>query len=82
MTTQELITFVLAKVPEDKKEAFLEDLRDKTVRKDASLLDKYGVVLTAEELDQISNNEISDADLDEAAGGCLCMCSQCFDQAI
>ena len=82
MTTQEIIELVLAKVPEDKKEAFLADVGDRTVKKDASLLEKYGVVLTEEELDQISSNEISDADLDEAAGGCMCMCGQCMDQAI
>ena len=69
------IQMVLAKVPEDKKEAFLEEVRDPKARKDAAFLEKYGVKLTAEELEQLSSNAITDKDLDEAAGGCMCCCS-------
>lgn len=82
MTIQETLELVLARVPEDKKEAFIEEVRDNTVRKDASFLEKYGVELTVEELEQISSNEISDADLDAAAGGCMCMCAPCMDNVL
>jgi len=75
MTTKEVLELVLPKVPEDRKEAFLKEVNDKTVKKDAAFLEKYGVKLTAEELEKVSSCKISDADLDEAAGGCMCMCS-------
>ena len=76
MSINDILTMVLSKVPEDKKEAFLEEVRDQTVRKDAAFLEKYGIELSAEELEKISSNEITDEELDEAAGGCMCMCAQ------
>ena len=71
MTTKEIIELVLAKVPEDKMEAFVEDMRDNNLKKDAAFLDKYGIKLTEEELEAVSSHELSDEDLDEAAGGCF-----------
>ena len=79
MTTQEIFELVLTRVPEDKKEAFLAEARDNTVRKDLTFLEKYVVKLTEEELEAISSNKISDADLDEEAGGCMCCCYPCAD---
>ena len=76
---KEIIELVLAKVPEDKKEAFLAEVSDKNVKKDAAFLEKYGVKLTAEELEAITSDKITDADLDEVAGGCMCCCAPCAD---
>ena len=42
-------------------------------------LEKYGVKLTEEELEAIKSNKITDADLDEVAGGCWCSCFACAD---
>ena len=74
MTKTEVAELVLAKVPEDKKEDFLKELRNSSFKKDAAFLEKYNVVLTQEELEQISNDKITDMDLDEVAGGCMCCC--------
>ena len=79
MSINEIIELVLAKVPEDKKEAFLAEVNDKNVKKDAAFLEKYGVKLTEEELEAIKSNKITDADLDEVAGGCWCSCFPCAD---
>ena len=78
MTTQEVNELVLAKVPEEKKEAFIEAITacGKKVDKTA-VLEKFGVQLTAEELEAISVNKLSDEALDEAAGGCMCCCDEC-----
>ena len=75
MITKEIIGMVLAKVPEDRKEAFLEEIRDPKVRKNPEMLEKYGVTLTAEEMKQITDNLITDEDLDEASGGCNMPCA-------
>ena len=42
-----------------------------------AVLEKFGVQLTAEELEAISANKLSDEALDEAAGGCMCCCDEC-----
>ena len=79
MSINEIIELVLAQVPEDKKEAFLADMGDKTLIKDAAFLEKYNIKLTEEELEAIKSNKITDADLDEVAGGCWCSCFACAD---
>ena len=77
MTIQEANELVLSKVPEEKKEAFIAAI---TACKDKSeklvVLEKFGIQLTEKELEEISAAKITDADLDEAAGGCACCCGQ------
>ena len=71
MTIQEVNELVLAKVPEEKKEAFIEEMvACKTKAEKVPVLKKYGIRLTAEEMEAINSCKLSDADLDEAAGGC------------
>ena len=78
MTIQEANELVLSKVPEDKKEAFIKEISECHMKKDkTAVLEKYGIQLTPEEIDAISDNKISDEALDEAAGGCMCCCDEC-----
>jgi hypothetical protein len=84
MTTQEVNELVLAKVPEEKKEAFIEAMVGcKNKAEKAAVLEKFGIQLTAEELEAINSSKLTDADLDEAAGGCCGGCGVpcCYDGA-
>ena len=77
MTIQEANELVLAKVPEEKKEAFIEAVTAcKSKAEKAAVLEKFDIQLTAEELEAINTSKLKDADLDEAAGGCACCCAQ------
>ena len=77
MTIQEANELVLAKVPEEKKEAFIEAMSAcKSKAEKTAVLEKFDIHLTAEELEAISSSKLTDADLDEAAGGCACCCGQ------
>lgn len=77
MTVQEVKELVLSKVPEEKKEAFIEAVTAcRTKAEKAAVLEKFGVQLTPEELEAISSSKMTDAELDEAAGGCSCCCGQ------
>lgn len=76
ITRQEVSERVLAKVPEEKKEVFIEEIvgcRNKAEK--MAVLKKYGIQLTAEEFDAISSSEMTDEGLDVAAGGCCNSCS-------
>lgn len=82
MTRKEKIDVLLSKISEDKKEAFVAELRAaKTKEERGEILKKYSVALTGEEAKAFKAdtvNEISDAELDKAAGGCChsdCYCS-------
>ena len=78
MTIQEANELVLSKVPEEKKEAFIEAITACGKKADkTAVLEKFSVQLTAEELEAISANKLSDEALDEAAGGCMCCCDEC-----
>ena len=84
MTIQEANELVLSKVPEEKKEAFIAAItacKDKSEK--LAVLEKFGIQLTEKELEEISSGKLSEADLDEAAGGCACCCGQtpCCDVA-
>ena len=80
MNGKERIDYLLTKVPEDKKEAFVEDLKGVAGLEDGlSVLKKYGVALTEEEMQQLtSKREMSDEELDAAAGGdsCIMKCEE------
>ena len=83
MTRRERIDLLLSKIPEDKRDAFVTKLREaKNQEERARLLNEYGVTFTEEEkaafkAGDSAGNEISDAELDVAAGGCKCTC-KCY----
>jgi hypothetical protein len=78
MTRKEKMELILSKVAEDKKEEMITEIREAdTKEKRTEVLKKYGVLLTEEEFEAVTqedSNEISDEELDEAAGGCVCIC--------
>lgn len=75
MTKKEAIDLILSKVSEDKREALIADLREAKTKEDRKkLLEKYGISFTEEEAKAISTKEVSDQELDNAAGGCSCHC--------
>ena len=77
MTRKEITENVLARVPEEKKEAFVREVAEcKDLGEKAAVLEKYGISLTAEEQEAFRSNKVSDVELDEAAGGC-CYCNGC-----
>ena len=76
MTKKEAMNLLLTKIPEDKKELFVAELRAADSKEErGKIFKKYQITLTEEEKAALkdSGNKISDADLDEAAGGC-CSC--------
>ena len=80
MTRKETIEQVLARVPEEKKEAFIRDFVGcKDMTEKTSVLEKFGIQLTEEELEAIRSNKVTDEELDKAAGGCCMSCSECGD---
>ena len=77
MTIQEANELVLSKLPEEKKEAFIKAIsmcRNKAEK--AAVLEKFGIQLTAEELEAVNSSKLTDAELDEAAGGCCGGCGE------
>ena len=83
MTRKEKLDLIISKVPEDKKEAFVAELREGKTKEDRyKIAKKYNVVLTEEEIKSLrsdTSHEVADEDLDAAAGGCSscgrpCMC--------
>ena len=81
MSNKERIDYLLTKVSEDKKEAFVEDLKA-AANLDSSLavLKKYGVSLTEEEMKKLTERrELSDEELDATSGGCE-TCDNCPKQ--
>ena len=81
MNRKEKLDLLLSKVEEDKKEAFIAELREaKTKAERVAVVKKYGVTLTEEEAQAMKNsagNEVSDEELDKAAGGCECAYVHC-----
>ena len=80
MNDKERIDYLLTKVPEYKKEAFVEDLKGvASLEEGLSVLKKYGITLTEEEMQKLTaKREMSDDELDAAAGGC-CRDHECND---
>ena len=81
MTRKEKMDLLLSKVAEDKKEAFIAELREaKTPEERLKVAKKYNATLTEDELKAVkaeSSNKITDAELDNAAGGCSCASCYC-----
>ena len=79
MTRKERIDLLLSKLPEEKRDDFVAKLREAKDQKErAQLLKEYGVTFTEEEKTAFKagdGNEITDAELDQAAGGCSCKCA-------
>ncbi len=78
MTIQEVNELVFSKVPEEKKEEFIKAIsacRNKAEK--TAVLEKFGIQLTAEELEAVNSSKLTDAELDEAASGCMCCCDEC-----
>lgn len=86
MTKKEKLNLILSKVDTDKKEAFISELREaKTKEERGGILRKYGAALTKEDMESMKKegNEVSDEELDQAAGGCNCACSaHCSSECI
>ncbi|MBR5375896.1 MAG: hypothetical protein IK139_01315 [Lachnospiraceae bacterium] len=82
MTRKEGLKLLVSRVPEDKREAFVAELREAKSKEDRmNAAKKYNATLTEEEAKAIKNdtaNEVSDEDLDTAAGGCS-TCNQNCD---
>ena len=78
MTRKERIDLVLAKIPEDQREAFIAKFREAKDREaKMAVVKEYGITFTDEEKEAFKaapGNEISDSELDQAAGGCSCHC--------
>ena len=74
MTRKERIELLISKVSADQKEAFIEELRGaKTKEERLEVAKKFNATLTEEEAKEFMKetaNEVSDEDLDTAAGGC------------
>ena len=75
MNRKEKLDLILSKVADDRKEALVAALREAKTRKErGAVLKRFGVALTAEEAAALFNREVSDEELDAAAGGCGCNC--------
>ena len=78
MTRKEKMELLLSKVAEDKKEALIEALRETTTKEERTeVLKNFGVELSKEEFEAITKEEaglLTDDDLENVAGGCVCIC--------
>ena len=77
MNDKERIDYLLTKVAEDKKEAFVEDLKGiSKLEEGLAVLKKYSISLTEEEMQKLTaKREMFDNELDAAVGGdCKCNC--------
>ncbi len=82
MTRKEIMDLLLSKVPEEKKDAFVAEIRGAGTKEERNeVLKKYGAVLTAEEAAAVQKdaNELQDEELDLTSGGCTCACGCGFD---
>ena len=81
MNRKKALDLILSKVDEDKKEAFVQELRSaKSKEERMTVIRKYGVTLTKEETDALKaskGNAVSDEELDKVAGGCSCAYVHC-----
>ena len=78
MNRKEKMELLLAKVPEEQKAAFIAELREaKTKEVFLEAVEKYGIRLSEEDKEAIRarSNEVSDEELDTAAGGCCNTCN-------
>ncbi len=81
MTKKEKMELLVSKVPEEQREAFVAELRDAgTKEARGDLFKKYRIKLTKEETERLketSASQLTDEELDQAAGGC-CNCHSCY----
>ena len=85
MTKKEKIELLLSKVAEEQKADFVAGLREAATKEARQeLFQKYNINLSAEEKEAMKTdtNEVSDEELDAAAGGCChsCECYGCNGQ--
>ena len=80
MSKKEKIKLLLSKVAQEQKADFVAELREATTKEARQeLFQKYNIRLSAEEKEALkaATNEVSDEELDVAAGGCCsCDCTQ------
>ena len=77
MTKKEKMELLLSKVAQEQKADFVAGLREATTKEARQeLFKKYNIRLSEEEKEAMKTdtNEVSDEELDAAAGGC-CSCS-------
>ena len=73
MTKKEKMERLLEKVPEEQKAAFVAALREAGTKDELlAVVKQYHISLTDEETKAVASrtNEVSDEELDQAAGGC------------
>ena len=76
MDRKEKLDCLLSKVADDRREALVAALREAKTRKErGAVLKRFGVALTGKEADAFGSREVSDEELDAAAGGCGCNCT-------
>ena len=78
MTKKEKMELLLSKVAGEQKADFVTELREATTKEARQeLFQKYSIRLSAEEKEALkaATNEVSDEELDVAAGGCCTGCS-------
>ncbi|MBQ3804064.1 MAG: hypothetical protein II845_10270 [Oscillospiraceae bacterium] len=78
MTKKEKMELLLSKVAGEQKADFVTELREATTKEARQeLFQKYNIRLSAEEKEALkaATNEVSDEELDVAAGGCCTGCS-------
>ena len=81
MTKKEKTELLLSKVAEEKKADFVAELREASTKEARqALFAKYSICLSDEEKEALKadTNEVSDEELDVAAGGCCsnyCSCN-------
>lgn len=82
MTRKERIELLISKVSAEQKDAFIEELRGAKTKEDRlEVAKKYNATLTEEEAKEFSKataNEVSDEDMDTAAGGCTACHCDCY----
>ena len=85
MGRKEKLDLLLSIVPEEKKEAFIAEFREAAGKDERiGILKKYDITFSEEEravITALPSNEVSDEELDTAAGGCTmcrrdCHCEQ------
>ena len=78
MSKKQIMNVLLSKVAADRKEAFIAEIREAKEKKDRiAVVRKYCGELTEAEkaaIEKARGGEISDDELDNAAGGCHCQC--------
>ena len=75
MTIHEANELVLSKVPEEKKNAFIEAISAcRTISEKLAVLKKFDIQLTEKELEAISSSKVAEEDLDLVSGGCDADC--------